>query len=135
MLDAICDRDGEMVLLKRVKKHSQELEIHQHLLQHHLEGVDVSGREYIVPIRDIIEVHDRHHNSSEVIVVFPYLRPCLKPKFETVRDVLVFLRQALEVSWSHCGAIVYADHTGFPGTAIHTSLRDCSWVCSRHPPR
>lgn len=132
MLDAICDRDGQMVLLKRAKKQSQELEIHLHLLQHQLESVNVSGRDRIVPILDIIEVPDRHHNSTEIIVVFPYLRPCLKPEFETVRDVIVFLRQVLEVSWSHCGVIVYVDHTELSGLAIHTSLRSYSWVCIRH---
>ena len=51
---------------------------------------------HCVPILEVLRPPD---DNQYVILVMPFLRECLDPPFETVGEVVEFLRQIFEVSF------------------------------------
>lgn len=84
--------DGAMVGLKRVstKDHPYEVEISQ---MFSVEPLASDPHNHCVPIYEVLQVPD----DDTVLLVMPFLRTYNNPPFETVGEVVEFLRQMFEV--------------------------------------
>jgi serine/threonine protein kinase len=81
---------------------------------------------HCVPILEVLKPQD---DQRHVILVMPLLRACLNPPFETVGEVVEFLRQIFEVSF-----ICLLSHDRVPiklrtGHTFHARAPSCSSVC------
>ncbi|KAH8107742.1 kinase-like domain-containing protein [Cristinia sonorae] len=92
VMDATRLSDGEMVLLKRLKRsvHPYEIEITRMFSEEPLRS---HPKNHCVPV---FEVLDSPHNADVSILVLPLLREFENPSFETVGEVIEFFRQIFE---------------------------------------
>ena len=95
-MDAVCNTDGKMVMLKRVQKshHLDEANIGQFLTS---SGAPGDPQNHCCPILDVIQ--DPMDDDVQLIVM-PLLRRYKDPPFETVGEAVEFFRQAFEVTRS-----------------------------------
>ena len=93
ILDAVCISDNSLVALKLVdgECNTHEVEISQYLSS---EPLCSNPRNHLVPILDVFSVPDE---PSLTIMVLPLLWACNDPSWQTVGEVLSFIRQIFEV--------------------------------------
>ena len=82
---------------------------------------------HCVPILEVLKPRD---DQRHVILVMPLLRACLNPPFETVGEVVEFLRQIFEVN-----SICLLSHDRIliklrKGHTFHARTPSCSSVCT-----
>ena len=92
-MDAVRNADDRAVTFKRIKKsvHPHEVEIGQYLSSPPLNADPLN---HCCPILDVLQ--DPHDEDIHFIVM-PFLRFYNFPDFETVGEVIEFLRQSFEV--------------------------------------
>lgn len=80
-------------MLKKVSKerHPYEIGIHKYFST---EPVASHPRNHCVPLLDVLEVPG---DTDIVLLVMPLLRACDDPMFQTIGEIVEFLRQTLEV--------------------------------------
>lgn len=93
VIDAIRISDGRPVIFKRIKRvqGAEEIEITRYLSQ---EDFLLDKRNHCVRMLDVLDPGD----GDEVFLVIPLFRLFDMPGFESVDDVIEFVRQTLEVS-------------------------------------
>ena len=91
LVDAIHVATGKAVYIKEVATDSEELHIAQLLTQ---EGWVSDPRNHCVPVAKVFQDHE---NPNLSYIVMPLLRPVDTPPFETVREIIKFTDQILEV--------------------------------------
>ena len=93
ILDAVRISDNSLVALKLVdgERNPHEVEISQYLSSEPLRS---DPRNHSVPILDVFSVPDE---PSSTIMVLPLLRACNDPSWQTVGEVLSFIRLVFEV--------------------------------------
>ena len=90
-MDATHKETGKVVYIKEVDTDSEEYRIAQLLTQ---EDWISDTRNHCVPIVKLFEDHEDHEVSY---IVMPFLRPANNPSFETVKEIIDFVDQILEV--------------------------------------
>ena len=95
IMDAIRTEDNKGVVIKRIKAGSDELSICQMLSTPECRK---DPRNHAVPLLDYF-INDK--NTQEAFIVMPILRNFDDPSFETVDEVVEFIRQILEVCLAH----------------------------------
>ena len=93
VIDAVRNRDGLLVCIKRVRNDSKEISI---LAPFSSGQAKEDPRNHTVPVLEILEDPDPGVPISYIIM--PFLRPCDSPPFELVDDVIDIVGQLLEVS-------------------------------------
>lgn len=96
LLDATRISDGLRVYIKRVLRGGQELAIATYFSQ-------VSQRDH--PMNHVVPILDTFEDDSEPTIsymVMPFLRLMDDPPFSHVNDVVDFVSQTMEVSWTVC---------------------------------
>lgn len=104
LMDATRISDGKLVLLKRVKTSSPEIDIASFLSSKELRN---DPRNHCVPVLDVIVDKD----PSLSYIVMPFLRYIDDPDFDTVGSILECADQFLEV-----------EHACFPSSHISDVL-------------
>ncbi|KAH8103565.1 kinase-like domain-containing protein [Cristinia sonorae] len=104
VLDATRLRDNQLVCMKVVSRDSEEFRIARMVSpSNHTR----SPNNHCVPI---IEVIPDPTNSSNQILVMPYLHPCNSPKFDSVEQVIDFVKQTLEgLCFLHSQGVAHRD--------------------------
>lgn len=95
LVDAIHEATGKPVYIKEVATDSEELRISRLLTQE--EWADDS-RNHCVPLKRVFE-DPRNPNVS--YMVMPFLRSVNTPPFKSVREIIKFADQILEVITDH----------------------------------
>ncbi|EJF57667.1 hypothetical protein DICSQDRAFT_68869 [Dichomitus squalens LYAD-421 SS1] len=92
ILDAVRTADNSLVVMKKVKssRNPHEVEISQYLSS---EALRSDPRNHSVPILDSFGVPDE---PEITILVLPLLRACNDPSWQTVGEVLSFIKQIFE---------------------------------------
>ena len=93
VLDAVRISDGEIVMLKEIRKslHPYEVEIAQYLRS---EPLASDPRNNYCPVFGVLQ--DPRDDDVQIMVM-PLLRLFTWPKFTTVGEAIEFFRQAVEV--------------------------------------
>ena len=94
-MDAVRIADDEMVVFKRIslRTHPYELEISKMFSSEPLKS---HPRNHCVPILEVLPLPN---TSDEFLLVEPLLRDLDDPWFETIGELMEFLRQIFEVSY------------------------------------
>ena len=100
LVDAIHLATGKTVYIKEVATDGEELRIAQLLAQE--EWVS-DPRNHCVPVAKVFQDH-KHQNVS--YIVMPFLRPVDTPPFESVKEIIKFTDQILEVTTDSFTAFV-----------------------------
>jgi hypothetical protein len=95
LVDAIHEATGKRVYIKEVATDSEELRISQMVTQEELAG---DSRNHCVPL---VNVFKDQKNPNISYMVMPFLRPVDSPPFETVKEIIKFTDQILEVTVNH----------------------------------
>ncbi|KAF4577159.1 hypothetical protein EYR36_005146 [Pleurotus pulmonarius] len=106
VLDAQRSSNGELLMLKRVKKalHPHEAEIGQFFSSN---TIATDSRNHCVPIYDVLEVPD---DDNLIILVMPLLRDHGSPAFDTIGEAVEFFRQVFEgVQFMHQHHVAHRD--------------------------
>ncbi|TFK47138.1 hypothetical protein OE88DRAFT_1714631 [Heliocybe sulcata] len=106
LMDATRISDGTLVALKRVHEadHPHEVEISEFLLSDTLAS---DPHNHTVPIYEVLRVPDA---EGTVLIVMPLLREYDFPRFDTVGEVIAFIRQILEgMEFMHRHLIAHRD--------------------------
>ncbi|CAL1706278.1 unnamed protein product [Somion occarium] len=92
LLDATRISDGEVVILKKVfrQRNPYEIDMNRYFSSEPLKS---HPRNHCIQIYDVLAVPD---DEDIFIMVMPLLRPCDDPRFETIGEVMEFLRQVFE---------------------------------------
>ncbi|KAI0744026.1 hypothetical protein C8Q80DRAFT_1184592, partial [Daedaleopsis nitida] len=92
ILDAVRVSDNNLVALKRIKKeeHPFEVEVAQYLYSEELRS---DPRNHTIPLLDVLAVPD---DPTLTVLVMPLMRACGSPRWDTVGEVIAFVKQALE---------------------------------------
>ncbi|KAF8203469.1 kinase-like domain-containing protein [Mycena galopus ATCC 62051] len=99
VLDATRISDGAQVILKFIEPISAETEVARFLAN------EPGAHEHCVPMLDLLTVDDELS-----IMVMPRMHDCAKPTFETIGEVVEFIRQVLEgLVFLHCKNIAHRD--------------------------
>jgi len=93
-MDAMRQRDGKQVMLKRVST-ARELEISQLVSSPRLRH---DPRNHCVPLLEVIGLPDAH---DQKLVVMPLLRPFDHPRFQTFGEFVAFFTQICDVRSTH----------------------------------
>ena len=130
-MDAIHEATGKAVYIKEVPTDSEELHIAQMLMQE--EWVD-DPRNHCVRVTKVFK---DHKNSGVSYIIMPLLRPVDTPHFESVKEIIKFADQILEVTLTH--PQTFSSNRGFTrdwyssmrkesrtGTNYHLELRQLS---------
>jgi hypothetical protein len=96
LVDAIHEATGKRVYIKEVATDSEELRIAQMLTQ---EEWAEDPRNHCVPVTKVFK---DHKDPGLSYMVMPLLRPVETPPFETVREIIKFADQILEVIMGCC---------------------------------
>ena len=88
-----------MVYIKEVKTDSEEFRIAQLLTQ---EDWVNDPRSHCVPI---VKLFEDHKDQRVSYIVMPFLRPIDSPPFESVKEIIDFVDQILEVHLCHFGFV------------------------------
>ncbi|EPQ57121.1 hypothetical protein GLOTRDRAFT_115170 [Gloeophyllum trabeum ATCC 11539] len=110
IMDATRLSDGALVALKRVHKseHPHEVEIATYLVS---EPLASDTRNRTVPIYEILQLPN---DEDEVLLVMPLLRRYDSPRFDTVGEVIAFLKQILEgLLFMHQNLVAHRDCNGY----------------------
>jgi hypothetical protein len=93
-MDAIRISDGTRVVIKNMSttQHPAEIPIHRHLTSSPL---DSEPQNHCTPLYEVIQ---DPRLSTRSFMVMPLLLPCDQVPFDTVGEVLDFIRQIFEVS-------------------------------------
>ena len=92
LVDAIHEATGKRVYIKEVATDGEELNIAQMLRQEEWVG---DPRNHCVPVTQVF----KDHNDPNVsYMVMPFLRPMDDPPFESVKEIVKFTDQILEVA-------------------------------------
>ena len=112
VLDAVRISDNSLVVLKLVdsERNPHEVEISQYLSSEPLRS---DPRNHCVPILDVFGVPDE---PNFTIMGLPLFRACNDPSWQTVGEVLSFIRQIFEVFLQH--HLLASANRAFPGFAI-----------------
>lgn len=104
LIDATRMSDGRTVVLKRVNRieFPHEIDITRYLSQ---EEFLKDKRNHCVPFLDVLDPSE----GDEIFLVMPLLRAFDSPEFESMDDVVDFIRQMLEVCWIHSTSFDAAD--------------------------
>ncbi|TRM59178.1 hypothetical protein BD626DRAFT_539448 [Schizophyllum amplum] len=108
VLDARRRSDGAVVYLKRVDQHNAcEVQITTMLSSPPLSS---DPRNHCIPVLEVLQVPD---DSGSQILVFPLLRRCGDPRFDTVGEAVDCIRQILQcVQFLHENKVSHRDiHT------------------------
>lgn len=89
-MDAVRESDGKRVVLKQVNADSDERKIASMLYN---EELCQDSRNHSVPILEVLQ----DEQPGIVYLVMPCLRPVDEPPLVSVRDVVDFVHQLLEV--------------------------------------
>lgn len=92
LVDAIHEATGKPVYIKEVGTDDEELRIAQMLVQ---EEWAQDPRNHCVPVMRVFEDHE---NPNISYMVMPFLRPADSPPFKTVKEIIKFTDQILEVT-------------------------------------
>ncbi|KAJ3491002.1 hypothetical protein NLI96_g1020 [Meripilus lineatus] len=106
VMDAKRSSTGDIVMLKKVSKerHPYEIGIHKYFST---EPVASHPRNHCVPLLDVLEVPG---DTDIVLLVMPLLRACDDPMFQTIGEIVEFLRQTLEgVQFMHQAHVAHRD--------------------------
>ncbi|THH20527.1 hypothetical protein EUX98_g8563 [Antrodiella citrinella] len=104
VIDAVPTGQNHRVSIKVVPRATQEITIARML-----SSKDVSGNpnNHCVPVLDVLP---DPLDSSNALLVMPYLRPFNSPPFEVVEEVMDFIRQTLEgLSFIHSQGVAHRD--------------------------
>ena len=101
LVDAIHLATGKAVYIKEVATDSEELHIAQLLAQE--EWVS-DPRNHCVPVAKVFQDHKTPNVSY---IVMPFLRPVDTPPFESVKEIIKFTDQILEVTTGSFTAFVF----------------------------
>jgi hypothetical protein len=119
LLDATRVSDGQHVFLKVIEKsvHPYEAEIGQFFST---EPVASDPQNHCVPIYEVLQDPD---DEDLLILVMPLLRLYFDPMFDTVGEVVEFLRQVFRFPFppSHCKCLF----TIITGSPIHAQASRC----------
>lgn len=88
-----------MVYIKEVEAGSEEHRIVEILRQ---EEWISDPRNHCVPV---INIFEDSQNPELLYLVMPFLRPMIDPPFQTVREIMEFTNQILEVDMSHLSTL------------------------------
>lgn len=91
LVDAIHEATGKPVYIKEVPTDSDELRIAQMLVE---EEWMTDPRNHCVRLKKVFQDHT---NPNISYMVMPLLRPIDDPPFETVKEIIKFTDQILEV--------------------------------------
>ena len=93
VLDAVRESDGEVVVLKRIRRsvHPHEVPIAQYLCSSPLSD---DPRNHCCPVLDVL---DDPIDDNIQIMAMPLLRRYNNPEMQTVGEAVSFFRQAFEV--------------------------------------
>lgn len=100
LVDAIHEATGKRVYIKEVPTESEELRISQLLTQ---EEWVADQRNHCVPLTRVFKDHS---DPSVSYMVMPFLRPVTTPPFETVKEIIKFTDQILEVTVDHLATLL-----------------------------
>jgi serine/threonine protein kinase len=92
-MDATRMSDKKFVFLKAIKKTAHPFETEIGLFFSH-ESMSSDPRNHCVPIYEVVQLPD---DKDTVILVMPLLKEFYFPWFETVGEVVEFIRQVFEV--------------------------------------
>ncbi|KAH8091415.1 kinase-like domain-containing protein [Cristinia sonorae] len=109
IMDAVRISDGEMVAFKLISRdvHPYEVEISEFL---NSEPLRSDPKNHCVPIIEVLEVPEQ---PNSFILVMPFLRFFDSPPFQTVGEVLEFLRQLFEgLQFMHHHHVAHRDCMG-----------------------
>ena len=90
-MDATHKESGRVVYIKEIKTGSEEHRIAQLLTQ---EDWINDPRNRCVPI---VKIFKDHKDPGVSYIVMPFLRPADSPPFETVKEIIDYVDQILEV--------------------------------------
>ena len=90
-MDAAEKEGGKLVYIKEVKTDCEEHRIAKLLTQ---EDWINDPRNHCVPI---VKIFQDHQNPKVSYIVMPFLRPANNPPFETVKEIIDYVDQILEV--------------------------------------
>ncbi|THH21618.1 hypothetical protein EUX98_g8323 [Antrodiella citrinella] len=104
VLDATPTGQKFRVSIKVVPRTTQETTIARMLSSKHVSG---NPNNHCVPVLDVLP---DPLNSSNALLVMPYLRPFNDPPFEVVEEVMDFIRQTLEgLSFIHSQGVAHRE--------------------------
>ncbi|KAK7439041.1 hypothetical protein VKT23_017747 [Stygiomarasmius scandens] len=106
VLDATRISDNSPVMLKKISRsrHPHEVEIGLYFSRADLAA---NPRNHCIPILDVLSVSD---DSDLDLIVMPVLRKIRHPRFDTVGEVVDFIRQVLEgVQFMHQHRVAHCD--------------------------
>ncbi|KDQ19914.1 hypothetical protein BOTBODRAFT_51285 [Botryobasidium botryosum FD-172 SS1] len=89
IMDATRIQDGLVVILKRVKRGGDEVDIMRYLSQ---DAFRSDKRNHCVPLLDVLDPGA----GDDAFVVLPLLRKFDDPKFESIKDAVEFIKQMLQ---------------------------------------
>lgn len=92
MIDATRVSDGALISIKSVQRSTDEIFIARLLSSDELLQ---DPENHCVPILDVF---DDPVDDSKAFIVMPYLRPFDNPELRTIREVVDFISQTLEVN-------------------------------------
>ena len=123
-MDATRLRDGKRVMLKKVipEEGPYELQISRMFSE-----VATNPRNHCVPLLDVINLP----NSSQRLMVTPFLRPFDNPRFQTFGEFVAFFTQICEVcsrffsDWDWPWSVLIGCQSGPP---IHARAKYCTQV-------
>lgn len=95
LVDAIHEATGKRVYIKEVATDSEELRIAQLLVQ---EEWLSDLRNHCIPVTKVFKDHE---NPDVSYMVMPFLRPMNEPPFGSVKEIIEFTDQILEVFTNH----------------------------------
>ena len=90
-MDAAHKESGKVVYIKEIKTDCEEHRIAQLLTQ---EDWISDPRNHCVPI---VKIFKDHKDPQVSYIVMPFLRPADSPPFETVKEIIDYVDQILEV--------------------------------------
>ena len=94
-MDATHKESGKLVYIKEIKTDCEEHRIAQLLTQ---EDWVNDPRNHCVPI---VKIFKDHEDPRVSYIVMPFLRPADNPPFETVKEIIDYVDQILEVYMDH----------------------------------
>ncbi|KAH9914996.1 hypothetical protein B0H21DRAFT_828220 [Amylocystis lapponica] len=106
LLDAARVSDGKVVMLKRILKseHPHEVEISQLFSS---EPLGQDSRNHCIPLLDVLQDPD---DEDLIFLVLPLLRKYDYPPFDTIGEVVEFLRQIFEgIQFMHENCVAHRD--------------------------
>jgi hypothetical protein len=117
-MDATRRRDGKHVMLKKIftEEGPHELRIAQLFSSRE---VSRDPRNHCVPLLDVIELP----NTSQKLMVMPFLRPFNNPRFQTYGEFVAFFTQICEVSPLKCCRHRPILRAFGSGSSIHASAK------------